>query len=317
MQVLCAHIFGVTLLHESETVFGLVGSAAIAAGVLTVNSAKIAKAESAPLRDESRGSGLPQYSLVATNSDPTDSSKAVTDAKALPGRVSWGDWSAAATRQLAAMQLRYSSKGTEAELEAQASQVPTLTDQLTEHSAVKQAEGDESAREQLGHVSSLHRISLDSPESARVGHAGGLPGVSQSKQHFERWEYAGTPASRQAGRASSPDSGQMGHAVSVSGFSVGSWTAASQSMQSPRLNTIRSSTEMKNFGKAAEVTQETSLQASEGSESQPMAARELGSRRAASIRTDRNSTGHPRGQNLRDRELSFGDWHFQRPGMNS
>ncbi len=317
MQVLCAHIFGVTLLHESETVFGLVGSAAIAAGVLTVNSAKIAKAEAAPLRVESTGRGLPQYSLVSAHSDPTDSSKAITDAKAMPGRGSWGDWSAAATKQLADMQLRYSLKGTEAGSEGRASQVPALTDRQTEHSAVKQAEGGESAREQLDHVDGLHMISLGSPESAQVGHTGGLPGVSQSSQQYGRVEYAGTPASRQGGRASSSDSGQMSHAVSVSGFSPGSWTAASQSMQSPRLNTIRSSTEMQDFGKAAEVTQETSLQGSEVSESQPMAARELGSRKAASIRTDRNSTDRPRGQNLRDRELSFGDWHFQRPGMNS
>ena len=51
VQVLCAHAFEITPLYESGTFYGLLGSAAIAAGVcaLAFNCAKTAKAESAPL----------------------------------------------------------------------------------------------------------------------------------------------------------------------------------------------------------------------------------------------------------------------------
>jgi len=49
VQVLCTHAFEFTLSYESETLYGLVGSVAIAAGVLTIGSAKTAKAESVPL----------------------------------------------------------------------------------------------------------------------------------------------------------------------------------------------------------------------------------------------------------------------------
>ena len=40
LQVLYAHIFGVTLLDEQETVWGILGSLLIASGVVTVNGAK-------------------------------------------------------------------------------------------------------------------------------------------------------------------------------------------------------------------------------------------------------------------------------------
>lgn len=40
MQVLYAHIFGITLLNEQETVWGILGSLLIASGVVTVNGAK-------------------------------------------------------------------------------------------------------------------------------------------------------------------------------------------------------------------------------------------------------------------------------------
>jgi hypothetical protein len=40
LQVLYAHIFGVTLLNEQETVWGILGSLLIASGVVTVNVAK-------------------------------------------------------------------------------------------------------------------------------------------------------------------------------------------------------------------------------------------------------------------------------------
>ena len=59
LQVLCAHLFGVSLLHEGETVLGIVGSAAIAAGVVTVNSAKFATAEPAGPKEGSRAGSLP------------------------------------------------------------------------------------------------------------------------------------------------------------------------------------------------------------------------------------------------------------------
>ena len=48
VQVLCAYVFEYTLSYESGTLYALVGSVAIAAGVLTIDSAKTAKAESAP-----------------------------------------------------------------------------------------------------------------------------------------------------------------------------------------------------------------------------------------------------------------------------
>ncbi len=47
MQVLYAHIFGITLLNEQETVWGILGSLLIASGVVTVNGAKGQKEEKA------------------------------------------------------------------------------------------------------------------------------------------------------------------------------------------------------------------------------------------------------------------------------
>ena len=70
VQVLCAHVFGVALLHEAETLYGLAGSAAIAAGVITVNGAKMGNVLPQRLSDDDRGGDLPQYCPVPTGSGP-------------------------------------------------------------------------------------------------------------------------------------------------------------------------------------------------------------------------------------------------------
>ena len=61
-------MFSVALLHEGETLYGLGGSAAIAAGVITVNGAKMGIVLPRRLSDDNRGGDLPQYSPVPTGS---------------------------------------------------------------------------------------------------------------------------------------------------------------------------------------------------------------------------------------------------------
>ena len=221
-----------------------------------VNSAKIAKAESASPAGDIRGGGLLQYSPVITSPYAADASEASPDAKTLPRRSSWRDWSALATRQLADMQTRRSSDNIQAREEAQPLHVPELAGQLAEDSSAQQAGRNHVAEEHLG--------SLQVPNPGKLG--------------------------------------------SVREARPGSWTAGGLSMLSPRLH--RTSIELQGVSQASGVLRKGSGQVSES----PTANfREPGSRKVAGVRTDRRSMD--RTQNLRDREPSFGDWHFQRvPG---
>ena len=257
-------MFGVTLLQESETVLGLAGSAAIAAGVVTVNSAKIAKVESGPLAEGIRGSALVQYTPVVTSPYDADSGEASPgesspDVKILPGRNSWQEWSAHATRQLADIQPLNSLDGADASEEAQPLHVSDLTGQLTRQNNAQLARESKAADKQLG----------------------------------------------------SGDISEMGAAGSLLGFKPGSWIVGGPSMLSPRQH--RSSVELQRVDQAGGIPRKSNGLASELSESHTVETRDQGSRRAAEGRTNRSSLD--RGQNLHDREPSFGDWHFKRvPG---
>ena len=256
MQVLSAHVFGVTLLQERESIFGLAGSAAIAAGVVTVNSAKIAKAESASPAGDIRGGVLLQYSPVITSPCAADKNEVNPDAKNLPGRSSWRDWSAFPTRQLADTQTRRSLDKVQAREEAQPLHVPELAGQLAEQSCAQQAGRSHVAQEELGN-------------------------------------------------AQGPNPGKLG---SLREARPGSWTAGGPSTLSPRLH--RSSVELQRFSQASSTPRKGNA---EILESQTANNREPGLRRGAGLQMDRRSMDRP--QNLRDREPSFGDWHFQRvPG---
>ena len=246
-------MYGVTLLGEGETILGLAGSAAIAAGVVTVNSAKMAKAESACPAGDIRGNTLLRYSPVVTSPYAADASEASPNAKTLPERSSWRDWSALATRQLADMQTRRSLDEIQAREEAQPLHVPELAGQLAEQSRAQQAGRSHVAEGQLGSVQG--------------------PNLGKLRE--------GTPAS---------------------------WTASGLFTLPPRLH--RSSIELQGCTQASHVAREGNT---EMAGSQTADTKEPGSRRFAGVRGDRRSLDRP--QNLRDRELSFGDWQFQRvPG---
>lgn len=241
-------MYGVTLLQERETILGLAGSAAIAAGVVTVNSAKIAKVGSGHVAEGIRGSALLQYAPVVTSPYAADIGDASPDAQASPGGSSWREWSSLATRQLADMQSRRSLDGIQEENETQA-----------EHGSAQQAKSTTMAGTQLGSV-----------ERPNTGAAGSLRDLR--------------PAS---------------------------WTAGNLSALSPRLH--RSSMELQRLSQASGASCDGNKLDSERPQSQTADAGEQGSRRIVGVRTDRSSLD--RSENLRDREPSFGDWHFQRtPG---
>ena len=193
-------MFGVALLQERETVLGLAGSAAIAAGVVTVNSAKIAKGSSAALSQDSRGGVLVQYSPVVTSPCSVEASEASPDAKAPPERRSWQDWSARATEQLANMHSGGSSDGAEARYEAQPLHVPELTGLLPEPSSAQLTLGSKAAGEELGNL-----------ELPRMGTLGTL-----RKFQPDSWTAHGSSAFSPRLRRSSMELHRLGQANGIS-----------------------------------------------------------------------------------------------------
>ena len=253
LQVLCAHVYGVTLLQERETILGLAGSAAIAAGVVTVNSAKIAKTESGPLAGGTRGGALVQYTPVNTSPYAADLGESGPDATALPEGSSWRECLAHPASQLAEMHSGSGLDGATAREEVQPLHVSEPTGQLAGHTNAQQAHAGE---QQLG--------------SRVIGTAGSSVEVRP-----------------------------------------GGWTAGGPFVLSPRQH--RYSVELQRVSQAGGIPHENSGLCSELPESQAAETRDQGAGRFTEVRTDRRSLD--RGQNLRDREPSFGDWHFKRvPG---
>lgn len=91
LQVLYAHIFGVTLLNEQETVWGILGSLLIASGVVTVNGAKGHKSNAA----FEHPSLLPMFQYMPTSTSERsavgDLHKAGKAAPAAPNGVAGND----------------------------------------------------------------------------------------------------------------------------------------------------------------------------------------------------------------------------------
>ena len=357
LQVLCAHLFGVTLLHEGETILGIVGSAAIAAGVVTVNSAKFATAEPAGPAEGARAGSLPQYSPVSTQSADCD-----RDAQPCPSpgstasRSLWLDQLAAAAGQTGKPALCHMSSLARKDHGSQAVQPPQLAGSLPEHSDAVQPGRH---RALAGDASSPVSIPVRRMSSA------GSPGASHSDCAGSAGSLGSRsgPASRtSAGKASSPGAIPSGSIGSIDMERVGSMgslgrrlgqATAVLPMRSPRLR--RPSIELAKLapvdtsqphsssqaqdalGVQADercsppeeghrssmelwsIAQRTSAPKGEHAEHQQplqsagllsMSMRDQAMRRAAGLKPD--AKDQARGQTLRDRELSFGEWDFEK-----
>ena len=358
LQVLCAHLFGVTLLHEGETVLGIVGSAAIAAGVVTVNSAKTATAKPAGPKEGSRAGSLPQYSPVSTQSAECD-----RDAQPFPSPGStashspWLDQLAAVAGQTGEAALRHMSCLAKEDHSSQAMQPPQLAGTPPEHSDAAQPGRH---RALAGEASIPMSIPMRRMSSA------GSPGAS----HSDRAGSAGSLGSR-SGPASRTSEGKAGSPVAIPSGSIGSsdmervgsmgslgrrsgQATAVLPMRSPRLR--KPSLELARLVPTDTSQPHSSLQAQDvlgvqadqrcappekwqrssidlcsqsAAERTPdpkggllelqqpasagllsMSMRDQAMRRAAGLMP--NAKDQSRGQNLRDRELSFGEWDFEK-----
>lgn len=173
-QVLCAHVFGVTLLHEGESVVGLLGSAAIAAGVVTVNSANIgAAAKSGPARpyETTAEASLPQYIAVSMDLGPSDDTEACLGLEQQETRSHSRGWLAAAAEKLRSMGMRQGTQEAEADERKRAPQEPQLAGLLAERSAAGRFAGaGDSAKEPSGPAGSLgSRLSGQAAEVTPLG----------------------------------------------------------------------------------------------------------------------------------------------------
>ena len=357
--MLCAHFFGVTLLHEGETVLGIVGSAAIAAGVVTVNSAKIATAEPTGPKEGSGAGSLPQYSPVSTHSAECD-----RDAQPCPSPGStashspWLDQLAAAAGQTGETALCHMSSLAKEDHGGQAMQPPQLTGTPPEHSdAVLLGRH----RALAGDASSPVSIPVRRMSSA------GSPGASQSDRAGSAGSLgsrSGPVTSTSGGKASSPGVIASGSVESSCMERVGSMGSLGRRLgqatavlpiRSPRLR--RTSMELAKLTPVDTSQPHSSLQAQNplgvqadewssppekwhrsGRELRPqsiaagislpkgghaeqqqppvsagllsMSMRDHAMRRAAGLKPD--AKDQSRGQILRDRELSFGEWDFEK-----
>ena len=360
LQVLCAHLFGVSLLHEGETVLGIVGSAAIAAGVVTVNSAKIATAEPVGPKEGSRAGSLPQYSLVSAQSADCDrGAQSCPSPGSTASHSPWLDQLAAAAGQTGETALCHMpSLAVGEEHSSQAMQPSQLTGSPPEH---RDSAQPGQHRALAGDVSSPVSIPLRRMSSA------GSPGGS----HSDRAGSAGSLGSRSgpasktsAGKASSPGATPSGSIGSIDMERVGSMgslgrrlgqATAILPMRSPRLR--RPSMELARLAVADTSQPHSSSQAqnalgvqaderclppeklhrssrelcpqgiaagislpkgNHAEQQQPpvsagllsMSMRDQATRRAAGFKPD--AKDQTRGQILRDRELSFGEWDFEK-----